>query len=247
MLFALLAQQSGEAAPEPPPWSPTDFPGLSSWVSAKDLSGLGDGADVTSWANKVGGADAFVTAIAPPSKQTVAGDHAVLFDRATGENLITTADTIADLLGSVFLIAAVAHPVGAFTAGPNPWDSDALVSDTDGYVQLGGRGANWEFWVWDGDAVTVAAAATLGQRVVLMAWRDTGGNLNLELDGVAATPAAQGPPQVTSTLMQLGGQYDSAPNPFFDGYLFEVVMATSAGSAGDRASLLAYLQGEWGL
>lgn len=227
-------------------WTPLDFPSLTGWWDANDLSGQADGTDVTSWPDKSGAARHMVQRGANnlPSKETTSTYINVKFTRASSESLGISA-TLATMIGNTGYAAIVAEFATAALATAF---GDVNAAGTDGgyfTIFVAGTPTNWQVVIFDTASRSRSFATTTNTKALITMRRDSGGTLYGSLNGAAETSTASAAASVQTNAMAMGATQTGAN--WFDGRIYEAVCSTSNGTATDQALMIDYLKAKWGI
>ena len=234
-------------------WAPTQFPGITGWGDANDLSGQSDGTDVTTWTNRTGASGDWDQRASGnlPDKETVNGYLAVDYLASNSESM-DNATTLATMIGDTGLCAVVLELTGTPSSSAGDfYNNNAVIADASGYwaiagVNDSGTTPGVRFGIYDGASKNRFVAATTGARHVALMYRTSGSVLTASVDGgTETTLSSVGAPQVQTGVMRLGVNYTLGT--YFNGKIYEIVTSTQNGASGDRDKLLSYLINKWGI
>ena len=230
-------------------FTPLDFPELTSWATAKDLTGQTDGTDVTVWEDKSGNNFDWVQRAAEtlPTKETRNTFPALQFVTTNSQIMENGTASRQDLIGvdanglSV-IVAELASdpPIGS----GNYFESWATFSD--GWWHMGARdvsGNQWEGALWDVSPTSLLISATIQERAIIMLRKINDNEVFFSVNGgteVEATTLLS----TTSEIPTIGGYSTTA---YLDGWIYELVTSTSNGTVQERTDLIDYLKSEWGI
>lgn len=218
-----------------PPWTPAALP-LAAWYDPSDAATLTLAGSAVAQLRDKSGAGVHLDQGDPGSRPQLAagainGRAAVLCAGGVTQLLLASG---AYGLGTAWEIYAVVS-YGNYAVGDS---NEVLAFDEVGGGMLGFAGGGMRIGrsrvAWD---VFHGTSPTVGQHVA--GWRLAGGVYTTYLDGAdgGTTTAAQ----AVSAAFRLAPRADNVADTLFG----EIVIASAALTAGERASLLGYLKGRW--
>lgn len=222
------------------------------WFLARNLSGLSDGAAVTTWSSAIGTSTASQgTGANQPTKQTVSGEHCVRFD-GSNDSLSLNGDalTFSQNIGAITLfvkakiitLPASFAMLTHFSSGTSTSQGRAYIDiNSGGTMETGGRRL-------DADAVDETATGTPGTTDVHVfggLYDYTNSDLFTYIDGAqtgtdASFQAAGSTSNTASQAVAFGA--DTAGTSHFLNYdLYEVLVYNRALTAPEVAQVQEYL------
>ncbi len=233
--YGIAVSDGGSTTPTDPPPSgggQSSLPssGMVARWRAGDITGVANGASVTSWRDSVGGRTA-VTGTSAPTLATgqANGKTAVRFNGSNQDLRAANPPT----LNQPHTILAVVR-----------------AATTSGERQLVWQGAGGEFMIlngrWNGYAgnLLVGPLASTNVDVVTAVFSGSNGSTNIYVDGTGGTTGALGSNAMDGNLLILGG-HSNISRPF-SGDVYELVFYNRVLTDAERAQAHSYAQDEYG-
>ena len=257
-----ISDGGGDAAA----WTPSSLPGLALWLDDESIDVSG-GVDVAKWEDKSGKGNHAMPStdgggVAPLMETSGIGGHpSVHFDGAS--NYLYIVDSASLRWGATgFMLAAVErHDLSEASVGggfiyaklqpltPNPGPALDLFTTFPPYsASVMGQVDSNDF-TFDANDAGVAAGVP---HVEIFRWvpdaTGTAGTMELTVDGVVSTKRLTTLPDITATGIDVAiGVNANSRTYWFGGEIATIIGVDGPTSAGDIASLTAYLKNRYGL
>jgi hypothetical protein len=241
MQIQLIRRRRGTSTPTPPAFSPADLAGLVHWLDASALTGLTDGAPMSTWPDlSSSGLTATATGGGRPVYRAgvLNGQAGVEVGNLTEMNTSAPATVAVDNFTQIVLAKpGVAEPGGwcpVFNgSGADGWGVAAITS-----IGVGG-GAGW---LRGGVAWHSFAPSTLTARVLV--GRRQAGTFTLRVGGGAAVGSNPDAPVPPTTRVRVGSHSGGAPT---GSLIYETLIYDRALTNAELDQLGAYLAAKWGI
>lgn len=211
------------------PFSPASISGLQLWYKADAITGLNDGDPVATWTDQSGNGRNATQASAtlkPLYKTNILNGMAgVLFD---GSN---------DLMSIVYDIPAATSIFIVYSG----WSSGSLIGNNGANPDMLQRATtNFPDVNWPSIATSQSMA---DNKILTMLYNYTSDSYTVRMDGASVGTSAAAADVTTPGAITIGQSY----NEPLAGYLHEVILYNAVLSAGNYASVEAYLAARWGV
>jgi hypothetical protein len=248
------------------PFPPETISGLHIWLDAQAITGLADGAAVSTWSDRSGfGNDATQgTGTAQPTYKTkgLNGFPSVRFDGSTDWLTILGADALALTNNATGLsVFAVINLTDVVSATSRQIITFSTSTETNARMKLGQRNATNNFWDISGRRLDAdvqqnllgAAFTQVGSQIIsgIVDWANSNADVWRNSFNEATTTAwfVDGNTSATNSISVIVGakHTGAAPAEFWVGDIGEIIVYNRAVTQSEREFIITYLDSRWQL